>query len=311
MGNPSITALVTAFARGYHAAHGHPPIFDDRLAFQILTPEEQAFLSQSVAGMLAFVNPELAAAGLDQAVALDWVMEVQTAPIAVSRARYVEDCLESAAERGAEQYVILGAGFETFAFRRPDLMERLEVFEVDHPSTQDFKRKRLAALGWSVPSRLHFVSVDFSCDDLAGALRRESYDPGKCSCFSWPGVTYYLEKNAVLNTLRVVAALMAEGSSVVFDYLEGDAFDPAKASARMQRMQAIVAHTGEPMKSAFEDLELRYELGRIGLKVDELLDSAEIERRYFSGRDDGYHAFEHVHFVRAGTVSESSEPDTE
>ncbi|MFZ0430451.1 MAG: SAM-dependent methyltransferase, partial [Acidobacteriota bacterium] len=74
MGNPSITALVTAFARGYHAAHGHPPIFDDRLAFQILTPEEQAFLSQSVAGMLAFVNPELAAAGLDQAVALDWVM---------------------------------------------------------------------------------------------------------------------------------------------------------------------------------------------------------------------------------------------
>ena len=65
------------------------------------------------------------------------------------------------------------------------------------------------------------------------------------------------------------------------------------------------------MKSAFEDLELRYELGRIGLKVDELLDSAEIERRYFSGRDDGYHAFEHVHFVRAGTVSGSSQPDTE
>lgn len=298
-GNPSITALVTAFARAYHATDDPPKVFDDSLAASILTREEYAFLEQNLAATLRFFNPELAVSHPDQAKALEWVMKNQNGPIAISRARYIEDCLESAMHRGAKQFVILGAGLETFAFRRPELMERIEVFELDLPATQRFKRRRLAELGWSIPASLHFVPMDFGGDLLAAVLDGAGYDRAKRSFFSWPGVTYYLDRAAVLETLRTIVALSPEGSAVVFDYIESDAMIPEKASLRMQRMHAVVKRVGEPMKTAFDRAELGEELNRIGLRLREDLMPADIEQRYFAARTDGYHAFEHVHFVRA------------
>ncbi len=92
------------------------------------------------------------------------------------RARYSEDNLKEAVKQGMQQYVILGAGMDTFAFRHPELLEQLQVFEVDHPATQAFKRQRIAELGWEKPSNLHFVTVDFTQENLATALKRSSYD---------------------------------------------------------------------------------------------------------------------------------------
>ncbi len=304
--NPSITALVTAFARAYHAADDSPKIFEDYLAGQILSDEELAFLEQSVAATLAFFNPELASSHPDRATALNWVMKVQNAPIAISRARYVEDCLESAIQQGSEQYVILGAGLETFAFRRPEVMDRLEVFEVDLPATQRFKQQRLEGLGWAIPSRLHFVSVDLTVGGLAKALDAASYDRARKSFFSWPGVTYYLEREAILETLRIMVGIARKGSAVVFDYIDSDALVPEKASIRMQRMQAVVQRVGEPMRTAFDPAELREELDRIGLRLKEDLTPADIEKRYFAQRTDGYHAFEHVHFAWAEVAASRS-----
>ncbi len=106
-GNPSVTALVTTFARAYHATHGDPKVFDDSLAASILTKEEYAFLERNVAATLGLFNPDLAAPHPDQATALEWVMRIQNGPIVISRVRYIEDCLESEVHRGAGQYVIL------------------------------------------------------------------------------------------------------------------------------------------------------------------------------------------------------------
>lgn len=298
-GSPSITALVTAFVRAYHVAHDSPAIFDDALAGQILTPEECAFLEQNLAASLGLFNPELAATHPDQATALDWVMKVQNGPIAISRARYVEDCLESAVREGVEQYVILGAGLETFPFRRSDLLEHLEVFELDHPATQEFKKRRLSELGWTIPSRLHFVPADLRGGRLSEALDQAGYDRRKPSFFGWPGVTYYLDKTVLLSTFRSIVEVAAGGSAVVFDYLDRDALTPDKTAPRMRRMQAVVERVGEPIKTALDPGELVSELARVGLTVREDLAPADIEARYFVGRTDGYHAFEHVHFAWA------------
>jgi methyltransferase (TIGR00027 family) len=295
----SITALLTAYARAYHATYDTPKIFDDYLAIQLFTEEERTYFGQNLAEALKFFNPEFAASCPDQAAALAWVMRVQNAPITISRARYTEDSLELAVNQGVQQYIILGAGMETFAFRQPEMMKRLHVFEVDQPAMQAFKRNRLAELGWELPAQLRFVPVDFSKESLTAALQRSSYNPQKVSFFSWLGVTYYLTKDVVLDTLHSIAGVAPAGSAVIFDYIDTEAFVPERAAKRMQLMQEIVRRVGEPMKANFDPSTLATDLENVGLRLKENLGPSDIEDRYFKGRTDGYHAFEHVHFAWA------------
>jgi methyltransferase (TIGR00027 family) len=293
-----ITALVTAYARAYHATHDSPVVFDDALADQMYTPEEHAQFNQNLAGMLSLVAPDLAATRPDPATALAWSMQLMNEPVTLSRSRYTEDCLEQAARLGARQYVILGAGFDTFAFRRPDLLAALQVFELDHPVTQAMKRQRIALAGWHIPPQLHFVATDFTQEDLPAALRRSPYDPEQVSFFSWLGVSFYLPHEAVFATLRAIAGVSPKGSSVVFDYMDTAAFDPARADRRVQLMQGIARQVGEPMKAGFDPQSLGRELSKLGLTLVENLGPAEIEARYFQGRADRLHAFPHVHFAK-------------
>jgi methyltransferase (TIGR00027 family) len=294
-----ITALLTAFARAYHATHDDPKIFDDFIADQLYTPEERAYFSKNLAASLSFLDPERAALCPDEASALAWYMRIQGGPVTLSRSRYTEDSLELAIRQGVRQYVILGAGMDTFAFRRPDLLKQIQVFEVDHPATQTLKRQRIEKLGLGIPSELHFVPIDFAKENLATALGRSVCDAHLPSFFSWLGVTYYLTRDVVFNTWRAITNIAPVGSSLVFDYFDLDAFVPERASQRMQRMQAIVRNVGEPIKTSLDPSKLDAELASAGLRVFENLNPAEIEQRYFAGRTDGYHAFEHVHFVWA------------
>jgi methyltransferase (TIGR00027 family) len=294
-----ITALITAYARAYHATHDSPKIFDDFLADQFYTAQEHIDFDRYLAESIKLIDPELAASQPDQATALAHVMQLHNAPITLSRSRYAEDCLEEAVKNGVQQYVILGAGFDTFAFRRPDLLTRLQVFEVDHPITQDLKRQRIAMPGWEIPAQLHFVPIDFTKESLTAALQRSSYDPHQLSFFSWLGVSYYLTREVVFATLQDIAGIAQQGSTIVFDYMDADAFIPEKAGKRIQLMQWIAGQVGEPMKSGFDPHTLAAELDRLGYLLQENLAPAEIDRRYFQGRTDLYRAFEHLHFARA------------
>ena len=167
----SRTAMGTAFMRAYHAAHDHPKIFDDFLAHRLIKEEEQRIIEERQIGLFRLTDPVQAAACPDQASALArWMQSAAAPPIVLARARYSEDLLEQAVGQGVRQYVILGAGLDTFAYRRPDLLARLQVFEVDHPATQDFKRHRLLGLGQEEPNHLHFLSVDLGQENLATAL---------------------------------------------------------------------------------------------------------------------------------------------
>ncbi len=298
----SITAIMTAYLRAYHATYVTPKIFDDFLAYQII-PEERRLLIEQ--GLVQSVQPNpTSSALLDEPTALAKAMQEMTGPSNVlSRARYTEDTLMKALNQGVEQYVILGAGLDTFAFRHPELTGEIQVFEVDHPATQAFKRDRLAELNWELPNSLHFVPTDFTKRTLGDALAGSSYNPKAKTVFSWLGVTMYLTKEEVLAVLQDIAKISPMGSMVIFDYLDTDAFVLEKAAPRVQGMLMMAKYAGEPMQTGFDANSLVDELSGSGLSVQENLHPADIQARYFQGRSDGYYACEHVHFAKVAKVA--------
>lgn len=295
----SFTATLMAYYRAYHVMHETPKIFDDFLACRLVTEKERAAIEYQIAESLKLYDLARAASCPDQATALQWMMrEALAAPsLILARSRYAEDSLKNVVRQGVRQYVILGAGMDTFAFRRPGMLERLQVFEVDHPATQALKYQRITEAGWEQPAQLHFVPVDFEKESLAEVLMRSSYDPQSLSFFSWLGVTYYLTRDAIFATLRAIADISPPGSMVVFDYMDNDAFVPGRIARRVDMIQKSARQMGEPMITGFDPPSLAAELTSIGLRVSEDLSPADIQERYFQGRTDGYHACEHQHFA--------------
>lgn len=292
----SMTAVISAFARAYHVLCDQPRIFDDSLARDMITDEQYADISGHMAAGISFFNPEESHLYSDPSDALRWVMQHQIASPMLSRSRYAEDSLMDAVARGAAQYVILGAGYDTFAFRQPGA--GIRVFEVDHPATQAAKQERVAALGWAIPPALSFVPVDFTRDDLGQALVGAGYDPQSPGFFSWLGVTFYLTRDQIVRTLQAIASIASLGSTVVFDYADEHQFDE-DAPVRVRRTVALAQGVGEPMQSAMSDANLAAVLDEAGFYLREHLTPEAIEARYFAGRTDGYHAMEHGHYALA------------
>ena len=196
--------------------------------------------------------------------------------------------------------MILGAGMDTFAFRQPEMMEHLEVFEIDHPTTQEFKLHRLAELGWKHPAKLHFIPIDFTKESLITALTSSSsYDQTVKTFFNWLGVTYFLTRDEVFTTFCSIREIAPANSTIVFDYLDTDAFIPEKSSPQMQKSLEYLRKIGEPMITGFNPSTLGEELASLGFRLHENLSPVNIEERYFQGRTDGYHAYEHGHFACA------------
>ena len=294
-----ITALVTAFARAWHAQEASPRIFDDFLAKELFSLEEQNFFKQNIANIYRLVHPKKN--GADEESALAWVMQNLNGAITLSRSRFCEDSLKEASLSGIRQTILLGAGLDTFAWRRPDWAAGLKVFEVDHPLVQEMKKERLNHLGWDLTKAV-FLPLDFTSQSLAEGLQGRGYKPDKKSFISWLGVSFYLPAEAVLTMIRSLAEISPPGSQLVFDVMEKAAFDPLKAHPRSLWMQTIVSNSGEPMQSGFDREEMVFFLENTGFRVLEYLSPLEIEDRYFSGRTDDYHAFPHVYFIRAERV---------
>jgi methyltransferase (TIGR00027 family) len=289
-------ALHAAWIRACHYAYDTPRIFDDPVAHQILTVSETEYWENSIVERLRRLNPTLAVSCPDRHAMVQGFLRTAAHPAEMlSRARYAEDRLEEAVQLGVGQYVLVGAGMETFALRRPDLNQRLQVFEVDRPAAQAFKRQRLAEVGFELPPHVHFVPADLAQEDLAAALARSAYDPRVPTFFGWLGVTMYLDRDTTLATLQAIRRVAVAGTQVVFDYLDTDAFDPDKASKRIQEMLMMVQRAGEAMRAGFDPGTLGPELARIGFHLREHLSPHEIEARYFQGRTDGFHATEHAH----------------
>jgi methyltransferase (TIGR00027 family) len=287
----STTAIMNAVMRAYHSAHEHPPIFDDTLAAELLLPEERTRFENALAASLPHVDPE--AAGLDRDAALARSMRLQSGPVLFTRARLVEDLVQ---REHVTQYVILGAGLDTFAFRNRDA--RCTVFEVDLAKTQADKRMRIERAGWTPPENLRFVEVDLEGVSLAASLDAAGFDRTAHTCVAWMGVTYYLTHEAFRATLERLATLCAPRSLLVFDHLDSAALDDARAELRVKRMRELLARAGEPIKTGIDPDALPRELASTGWHVEDQLAPKDIQERYL-GAHPGYRARAHFHFAVA------------
>ena len=196
------------------------------------------------------------------------------------RARYAEQALESALARGVAQYVIVGAGMDSFAFRRPDLLERLDVFEIDEPAMQQTKRDRLDQAGLEVPPQLHFIPADLEQVPLVDALSGSSFDLAQPAVLSMLGLTYYLKPETLARLLGSIAAHLAPDSGVVFDYLlDGEPMSAGQRHVR-QRLEAFVARRGEPMLGTYSRSEMSALAATANLAEVEDISLIDLQRRY-------------------------------
>ncbi|MEN6389153.1 MAG: class I SAM-dependent methyltransferase [Syntrophomonas sp.] len=297
----SDTAIKTACWRAYHSHIDNPKIFNDFLAYDLVGESEyEAFKTMYVSIFKTLAPPEYVSSFADDAAILKLMMQSLAAPaLVLSRARYSEDKLLDALRQGVGQYVILGAGMDTFAFRHPEVMEDLKVFEIDHPATQEFKRLRINELGWKYPSHLHLIPADFSKDNISEALARSSYNKDCLSFFNWLGVTCYLPYDVVFAVLRTISESAPAGSRLVFDYLDTDLSISEKAAPRSQEILMMAEQAGERIITFFNPETLADDLDNVGFRLEENLNPSEINQLYFNQRPDNYYACENAHFACA------------
>ena len=198
------------------------------------------------------------------------------------RSRFAEDALAAAVQRGVRQLVVLGAGLDTYAYRG-SCRDRVRIFEVDHPVTQAWKRRRLAEAAIALPAGLTFVPIDFERETLAGGLEAAGFDLTQQTFFTWLGVVPYLTEAAVWSTLGFIASL-PNGAHVIFDYSDPPASLTPEMRAGHERRAAHVADLGEPWITYFEPDQLRAKLLSLGFSAVADLGPPEIALRYFPDR---------------------------
>lgn len=260
---PSRTALGVAIRRASHQLYDSPPlVLNDPIAVPILGERYRPALEEAAASMGESFSVSLRA----------WL---------VARSRLAEDNLAQAVGNGVRQYVLLGAGLDTFAHRNPH--PGLQVFEVDHPATQQWKRELTLSNGLPDPSCLRYVPVDFEHQDLAQQLAICGLDFAAPTVFAWLGVVMYLTRPAFRKTLDLIAGF-PEGSGVIFDYaLPRHALAPHEVEAR-DALSARVQSIGEPFQLFFTSEEMKLELTQFQRVED--LDARELNARYFGHRTD-------------------------
>ena len=268
----SRTAELVAVSRARHLLrHGRPYVLEDPFAIHFVGDRWRRILGSRVLDVLF------------SKVLVRKLLPITTQHL--TRARFAEECLEEAVRRGVTQYVILGSGFDSFAFRRPDL--GLTVFEVDLAATIELKRERLAGAGMTPPDTLRFVPIDFEKDDLRTRLVDSGLDPAEPSFFNWMGVSYYLTESAILDNLDRMAGIGGPGTEVVLDYLVAKECVPPEDRVHFSAMMAFVAKRGEPMISRFDPAEVGTVLNPRSLwDVVRNESPAEHRRRYLGERAD-------------------------
>ena len=270
-----------------------------------MTAEEYAAVQGYILSGAQFFEPELDPKKQEPKDLLRRLVNVHIAPSPLCRAAYTEQVLKTAVLTGTEQYIMLGAGMDTFAFRETEFLSKYKVFEVDHPLTQADKKKRIARAGLEIPDNLTFVPVDFTKDSLSERLTAAGFDPSVKSLFSWLGVTYYLSAEAIGKTLAELSSLCADGSTLVFDYPDENFFNASER--RVQNTIMMAKAGGEPMQSAFSCEEFQKLLEKHGFLIYELLTPDDIQRDIIDKAGADMKAFEHVNYslaVRKGRTNE-------
>ncbi|MGD3108740.1 class I SAM-dependent methyltransferase [Streptomyces sp. YGL11-2] len=266
IGEPDNTAVRTALWRALHVQLDPPPhVLKDEIGLQLAAPGDDWRHRPDM-------DPH-ATRGFRAAI--------------VARARFVEDLIAEQADHGVTQYVILGAGLDTFAQRRPEVTSRLRVFEVDQPGTQAWKRRRLTELGYDIPDWLHLVPVDFEAsEDWLEKLAAAGFDSGRPAVIVSTGVTMYLTKDATATTLRQIAGL-APGSTLAMTFLlPTELLDDADRPG-LRRSEEGAQASGTPFISFYTPPEMLAVARDAGFADVRHVSGEALAERYFADRTDG------------------------
>lgn len=264
---PDSTAVRVALWRALHVQVDSPPhVFEDEIGLRLVAPEE----------------------GWRRRPDMDPQFTKLFRASIVARARFIEDLVVAQAGNGVTQYVILGAGLDTFAQRRPDVASRLRVFEVDQPGPQSWKRQRLIDLGFGVPEWLRLVPVDFeAADPWWQRLAVAGLDAGQPAVVASSGVSMYLTKDAIAATLRRVAAL-APGSTLAMTFLLPLEYADPEVRPGLQMAEKGARASGTPFISFFTPPEMLALARAAGFRDAQHVSAAALTQRYFAGRPDGF-----------------------
>jgi methyltransferase (TIGR00027 family) len=262
---PDNTAVRVALWRALHLEADSPPhVIEDDIGLKLAAPEDGW---RGRPDMSPFTRPFRASI--------------------VARARFIEDLVVEQAARGIDQYVILGAGLDTFTQRRPDLASRMIVYEIDRPGPQAWKHKRLVDLGFGVPSFLRLVPVDFEAGHAWWErLVSAGFDSRRPAVVASTGVTMYLTKEAIVATLRQVAQL-APGSTLAMSFMLPIEMADPEVRPGIERAAAGARANGTPFISFFRPTELLTLARDAGFKAVQHVSAAALAERYFAGRTDG------------------------
>lgn len=266
MTEPDHTAVRVALWRALHVQVDSPPhVLEDEIGLRLADPED----------------------GWRQRPDMDPESTSGFRASIVARARFIEDLVTEQLGQGVTQYVILGAGLDTFAQRRPEIASRMRVFEVDQPGTQGWKKQRLSELGFDIPEWLRFVTVDF---EAGGSwweqLKTAGFDARRPAVVASTGVTQYLTKDAIVATLRQ-AATLAPGSTLAMTFLLPFNLTETKERPEVEEAEKGARASGTPFISFFTPSEMLALAREAGFREVQHVSSAELNQRYFTGRTDG------------------------
>jgi methyltransferase (TIGR00027 family) len=262
---PDDTAVRVALWRALHLeADPLPHVFEDAVGLELVCPDEGW---RKRPDMSPFTRPFRASI--------------------LARARFVEDLVVDEVGRGVDQYVILGAGLDTFAQRRPELGARMRVFEIDQPGPQAWKLQRLKQIGCGVPSFLRFVPVDFEAgEEWRERLTASGFEPGKPAVVASTGVSMYLTKDAIAATLRQIASL-APGTTLVMSFMLPISMADPDVRPGIERAAAGARANGTPFVSFFMPADMLSLARDAGFRDVQHVSAATLAERYFAGRTDG------------------------
>lgn len=278
MEQKSMTALVSAFSRAYHSIQNTEKVFDDYLAKDILTQNEYEQIASNMSKGINFFNPSFQGT---QEEALRWIVDNQLSPSPLGRAAFAEKALENAVRIGAKQYLIFATGYDTFAYRQPDWSSKIQIFEIDHPTTGSDKQKRIKSMVKEKLANLHSVSADFTENKWEGNLIACSeFDQSKISFCSLLGISYYLSKQTFAETINTISRIVPKGSSIIFDYPDKDSYT-TKAGERAKKQAAMAGVANEKMLASYSYLELQEILDASNFLIYEHLIPNQITEQYF------------------------------
>jgi methyltransferase (TIGR00027 family) len=262
----SPSAEMVAVLRAAHQVIDEPVVHEDPLAMRIIGERGRQWLE---------ANPAL--------LQVEYVRGIRS--MVAIRSRLAEDSLREAVGRGTTQYVVLGAGLDTFAYRQPGFGDRLTIFEVDQPSTQAWKIERLHEAGIDIPANLRFVPVDFNSGSLGNALAAAGFDRKAPAFFAWLGVNYYLPRESILETMRYIAG-QEPTSEVIFDIALEESAVPAHFVETYRQLRREMSRAAEPWRTWLEPTEFRGALRALGFDRVEVIDSNVLIGRFVTARGE-------------------------